>query len=273
MAAEYQLLCRRITLTSANNSIRFSDGTGRTATVAEGTYYLDSGNGGIASTLLTAIVTALDATASALTFDAVLSVLTTSAGPTASISIQASGSFTLLQSGTTFPVDVIGFSVGDHVSSGNAIENDLSPSGLWIADQPEVERDPLPPELDVTEHERPDGSTTLFTLGAEVSRRRLRHLHVWEDRVWAHLSPTDEDRAFESFWRNAITEHAPMRLYRISSGATPPIATISSGEWDATDLVDTLVFTGESVRRPFLDLERVDNAQLYAFDVETRSYV
>jgi hypothetical protein len=227
LAGHYPVIRRAITITTANQGIRFREGaTTATALVAAGVYYLRS------DSLMAAIVTALQAaTASANTYTWTVTPTTDPAAINAvSTLTRASGadSFQLLGADalTTFPMDAIGFAEVNTALDGSAKVGTVSASGWWVGnDLLAVD------EADVMGDVYGDDPSRggLVVAGAhsdEWLMRRWGVQYVHRARTWREHNPTDHAATWEDFWGRWVRSGTVLELVRSPNGAG------SLEEWD-----------------------------------------
>ena len=211
----YPLIRRAITITSANNGIRFREGaTTATASVAPGVYFLRS------ASLLAAIAAALQAaTASSNTYTVTYTPNVSPASPTGSVAIaRATGSDTFQVLGasgsTTFPLHTIGFASVDTGLDAATKVSTLSPSGVWVSNDMLTTDEP-----DITGEvfgETPSrgGSLSAGAQSDAWDRYRWAVQYVARRRVWQEANAVDPNATWEAFWRR-IRSAPVLELARI----------------------------------------------------------
>lgn len=222
----YPLLRRAITITTANNAIRFREGaTTATATVAPGVYFL-RGTGG----LLDAIVAALqNASASTNTYTATYTPSVVAAQPTGTVTIsRATGADTFqilgASASTTFPLHTIGVASVDTALDAAAKVSTLSPSGVWVSNDMLTTDEPdLTGEV-FGEMPSRGGSLSAGALSDTWDRYRWAVAYVARRRVWQEANTADPNATWEAFWR------------RIRSAPVLELARIDPTTFAVTDL-------------------------------------
>lgn len=229
----YPLLRRAITITSANNVIRWREGgTTGSAVVAPGVYFLRGGAGG----LLDAVKAALEGMTGggANTYSVTLTVSVLAAQPTGVVTITrltGTDGFTIGGADplTTFPLHVLGFAAVTPSVTSSPKSSTLSPSGIWVSN-------------DMLTTDEPDVTGEVF--GEEPARGgfisagsqsepwdiyRWAVAYVARNRVWQEANPTDPDATWEAFWR------------RIRSAPVLELARIDPTTFAVTDIANQWV--------------------------------
>jgi hypothetical protein len=226
LAGHYPLIRRPITITTANQNIRFQEGgTVATAVVATGIYWLRAD-------LLLAIVTALQsATASINTYTLTVTPVTTAPGINCLATLtRATGAdtFAILGSSglTTFPLDAIGFAKVDTSLNASPKIGTVSASGWWVGnDMLAVD------EADIMGDVYGDDPSRggLVVAGAHSDpwlMRRWGVQYVHRTRTWKEYNTTDPRSTWEDFWSRWVRSGAVLELARIPNGVG------SLEEWD-----------------------------------------
>jgi hypothetical protein len=229
LAGHYPVIRRTITITTANQGIRFREGaTTSTKTVTPGTYYL--GRSG-SDSILAALKTALEVGASANTYTWTATPVTTPTGLNVlSTLTRASGAddFQLLGADalTTFPLDAVGFAEVNTALDASAKVGTVSASGWWVGnDMLAVD------EADVMGDVYGDDPSRggLVVAGAhsdEWVMRRWGLQYVHRARTWREHNPTDHAATWEDFWGRWVRSGTVLELARLPNGAG------SLEEWD-----------------------------------------
>ena len=223
----YPLLRRAITITSANNVIRFRENATTTnATVAPGVYFLKATGG-----LLDAIKAALEAapTGSTNTYTLSLTVSVVAGQPTGVVTItRATGTDGFTVAGadvlTTFPLHAIGFDLITTGTSSSPRSSTLSPSALWVSnDMLTIDEPDITGEV-FGETPSRGGSLSAGAQSDAWDRYRWAVAYVARRRVWQEANPTDPNATWEAFWR------------RIRSAPVLELARIDPTTFAVTDL-------------------------------------
>lgn len=222
----YPLLRRAITITSANNVIRFREGaTTAAATVAPGVYFMRD------ASLLDAVRVALEGapTGSINTYTVTHTVSVNPAQATGVVTIaRTSGADAYRIDGvdvaTTFPLHAIGFeNVTGSTTTANKVST-LSPSGIWVSnDMLTVDEPDITGEV-FGETPSRGGSLSAGAQSDAWDRYRWAVAYVARKRVWQEANVADPNATWEAFWR------------RIRSAPVLELARIDPTTFAVTDL-------------------------------------
>lgn len=224
----YPLIRRAVTITSANQRIRWQEGaTVGIATVAQGTYWLR--DSGVDSLLLAvkAAIEAVTASTNTYTLTSTRSVLATQ--PTGTVTItKSSGADTFALLGAphvlnTFPLHALGFAV-DTALDVLPIVSTKSPSAIWVSndmlaiDEPDVRGE-------VFGEDPSRGGVVVAGAQSDPWDEYLWELaYVARNRVWQEANAVDPNATWEAFWR------------RIRSGPVLELARLAPQTFTMTDL-------------------------------------
>lgn len=235
IAGHYPVIRRAITITTANQGIRFREGaTTATVNVPAGTYYLrETGTDGI----LPAIVDAIEAQFGGNTYSfAVLPnplstpIAATDANAIGSLARNSgSADFQLLGADalTTFPLDAIGFDEVNTALDANAKAATLSASGWWVGnDLLAVDEDAQSGEVFGDDPSR--GGLVVAGAHSDVwQMRRWGVQYQLAARTWREYTPTDRARSWSDFWGRWVRSGTVLELVRITNGTSTEYE-----EWD-----------------------------------------
>ena len=231
----YPLLRRAITITSANNVIRWREGAStQNATIALGpggtpkVYWLRASG---TDSLLDAVRVAIEAapTGSGNTYSVTLTVSVVAGQPTGAVTItRTSGADGFTIGGadvlTTFPLHVLGFDLVTPTTTSTPKVSTLSPSGLWVSnDMLTVDEPDITGEV-FGETPSRGGSLSAGSQSDAWDRYRWAVSYVARRRVWQEASTTDPNATWEAFWR------------RIRSAPVLELARIDPTTFAVTDL-------------------------------------
>lgn len=238
----WPIMAGAITLDATNNVIRFKEGAAtNNVTIPANTYFL-SGDGS-ATDLIAAIKTQLDAFGATNTYTITLTFSSTSANPTASISIAQSGGatfqFLFADALTTFRAVHIGFTQVNTLDNTTTKVSTLSPRGLWVSDQPVKEIEPIKQRA-VFANTAKSGKIKAGARSETWSLRSVAFENVHKLRTWFDVvSASDTEAAFDSFL-DYVGDGKETRLYLADFEAAATTVTIGtlhfSGEISADSL-------------------------------------
>lgn len=234
----YSLFAAAVEVTSANNAIVFDEGAGDvTASITAGTYYLY--NGTSADDLVAAVVAALNAASSTVTFSGSLAFSLDEGTQAATVTITGDGAATLKfgDGSTTFDATLLGFAA-TNTSSATSHAGGRSSPAVWVPNhEPEV--DEQDEDEDVVEQQvAKSGKVTTWVGSAVTKTRRLSFPLLDGGRVKPQHTSV-EGNAWVDFRRLARDGRA-VRLYQQADD----LDSLAAG-----DLSGTYVLTGEAIAR------------------------
>jgi hypothetical protein len=267
MSVHYPCLLAAVVIDDANDTIKVIRSDPTTATIAHGTYFLRGD--GAADDLALALQDALDDNAGDNNTYTV-AVSTRAEGVLGVVTITRAtgvGFFTIdgSDAGTTFDLALIGLTPTAHADVGGVVTSALSPAALWVGNEPAARSDPTF-EAVGRQVRMTNGQVRTFDRGGPYDLREVELAFVDAERTLVEATPTDEARAFQSFWRLARDGRA-VEFHELEIAATPVLE-----DMDSTTLVDTYVLdeTASSAFRP----RRFDpGLALYGWALGLRGYV
>jgi hypothetical protein len=262
----YPCLLAEVVIDATNNAIAIDDGgfTGA-ATVAAGSYFLRGD--GEADDLALAIQTAMNA------YDAntyAVAVAPRAEGALATVTITrtaGAADFAIAgaDGGNTFDLALIGLPASTSSPTAGVITSTLSPSGLWVGNEPAARSDPtfegISRQVRMTA-----GQVRTFDRGGPYALRELEMQFADAERTLIEATPTDEARAFESFWR-LVRDGRAVELHELEVASSPVL--------EATDADDTLVGTfvfDEATCAAFRPRRFEPGVALYGWTLGLRGY-
>lgn len=277
MTTKWAVLAAQLTIVDGENVIKFKEyNTGTptatlTATVTPGTYYLYS-DGSEADCLTKAIKDALEAAVGGThTFDVSYRGQNDPASNTNGYVRIADevDEFQLIDTGTTFPLSVIGYVENADLPAGASsvdLFSTLSPPYTWVSNQPVIE--PLHDDLegDAVQHRTVEGQAHTFVTSEPIKVWRMAFELIAEDRCKPAHDATDPARAFHQWWRLA-RRGVPFLFLQQDEFSTGLLNLMDSG-----DVVDTCVLGPDAVAKcPHMTM--VDDSRLYDFVVPWQEHV